>query len=324
MPLARLAIEIDARRGVEAAGAQIDALAAGLGAQLAERNPHAPAGGCRSTWPSRNCTCDADAAKPGLRIGQPPAANRRSRRLIVRQASHRRRAVEIGAGRRGRRRRVVVLLRARRHQHDAVHVDAELVGHELPNFHVHALAHLGRAGRDLHRAVGVDVHQRVALVQKLRGERDAELHARHRQAADVRSRCVVEPRRSPRAACDTASGRPASRRSPANGCLSNTWPYGVMFRSPTPYRFRSCTSNASRPDVLGDRLQNVLDDRHRLRPAEAAERRVRRQIREAHLAGELDVRQEVAVVGVEQRPLHHGQRQIGRGAAVGVIRHAQA
>ena len=36
--LARLAIEIDARRGVKAAGAQIDALAAGLGTELAERN----------------------------------------------------------------------------------------------------------------------------------------------------------------------------------------------------------------------------------------------------------------------------------------------
>ena len=35
--LAGFAIEIDARRGVEAAGAQIDALAAGLGTKLAER-----------------------------------------------------------------------------------------------------------------------------------------------------------------------------------------------------------------------------------------------------------------------------------------------
>ena len=37
-----------------------------------------------------------------------------------------------------------------------------------------------------------------------------------------------------------------------------------------------------------------------------------------HLAGELDVRQVVAVVGVEQRALHDGEREVGRAAAVGV------
>ena len=57
------------------------------------------------------------------------------------------------------------------------HGDAELVGHELADLRVQPLAHLGAAGRDLDRAVGVDVHQRVGLVQELRRERDAELHA---------------------------------------------------------------------------------------------------------------------------------------------------
>ena len=38
--------------------------------------------------------------------------------------------------------------------------------------------------------------------------------------------------------------------------------------------------------VLSDRLQNVLHQHHGLRPAEAAERSIGRQVREAHLAGE--------------------------------------
>ena len=55
-----------------------------------------------------------------------------------------------------------------------------------------------------------------------------------------------------------------------------------------------------------------------LRPAEAAEGRVRRQVGPADGAGDLDVRDEVGVLGVEQRPLHDGERQVGREAAVGV------
>ena len=43
--LAGLAVEVDAGRGVEAAGAEVDALAAGFGAELAERNAHCRAGG---------------------------------------------------------------------------------------------------------------------------------------------------------------------------------------------------------------------------------------------------------------------------------------
>ena len=75
--------------------------------------------------------------------------------------------------------------------------------------------------------------------------------------------------------------------------------------------------------MLRDRLQNVLDRSHRLRTAEAAKRRVRRQVRKTHLARELNVGQKVAVVGVQERSLHHGQRQIGRDAAVRIIGDAE-
>ena len=65
--------------------------------------------------------------------------------------------------------------------------EAEFVGHELANLHVEALAHLGAAGRDLDRAVGVDVDQRIGLVQESRRERDAELHRRDGEAAEAQA-----------------------------------------------------------------------------------------------------------------------------------------
>ncbi len=46
----------------------------------------------------------------------------------------------------------------------AADIDAEFIGHELANLHVDALPHFGRTGRHLHRAVGVHVDERVALV----------------------------------------------------------------------------------------------------------------------------------------------------------------
>ena len=54
---------------------------------------------------------------------------------------------------------------------------------DLDHLGVQALAHLGAAVVDQHRAVLVDVHQRAGLVERGQVERDAELHRRHRQPA---------------------------------------------------------------------------------------------------------------------------------------------
>ena len=113
------AIEIDARRRVEAARTQIDALAARLGTKLAERNPHLRPPAVEHMLVAKLARASSMAMMPGSQSASRPAANRRNRRLIASASPHRRRAVEVGAGRRRRRRRVVVLLRARRHQHDA-------------------------------------------------------------------------------------------------------------------------------------------------------------------------------------------------------------
>ena len=70
-------------------------------------------------------------------------------------------------------------------------------------------------------------------------------------------------------------------------------------------------------EVGGDLLDDVLDGGDGLRSAEAAKGGVGRQVGPAHRPGELDVGDVVGVLGVEQRALHDGQRQVGREAAVG-------
>ena len=68
----------------------------------------------------------------------------------------------------------------------------------------------------------------------------------------------------------------------------------------------------------GDLLDDVLDGGDALRSAEAAEGRVRRHVRAADRAADLDVREEVRVVRVRHGPRHHRGREIGVRAAVGV------
>ena len=60
--------------------------------------------------------------------------------------------------------------------------DAERGRGDLQHLGVQALAHLGAAVVDQHRAVLVDVHERAGLVERGQVERDAELHRRDRQA----------------------------------------------------------------------------------------------------------------------------------------------
>ena len=55
-------------------------------------------------------------------------------------------------------------------------------------------------------------------------------------------------------------------------------------------------------------FDHVLDRRDGLRPAEAAKRRVRRQIGPADAAREFAVRKPVGILGVQERALHDGQR----------------
>ena len=56
------------------------------------------------------------------------------------------------------------------------------VGHHLRHLDVEPLPHLGAAVVEVDRAVAIDVHQRAGLVVPGRGEGDAELDRRQRDA----------------------------------------------------------------------------------------------------------------------------------------------
>ena len=140
-------------------------------------------------------------------------------------------AVEVGARARGRGRGVGHLVGARRRQPHPLQRHAERGGGDLEHLGVQALAHLGAAVVDQHRAVLVDVHERAGLVEGREVERDAELHRRHRQRRACVCGCAalnaaISARRGATSAgrSSTWSQAAASR----SGCRTG-WPYGVAW-----------------------------------------------------------------------------------------------
>jgi hypothetical protein len=95
----------------------------------------------------------------------------------------RRHAVEIGTGRGCGGRRIRHLAGGCRSDLHLVDVDLEFLGNDLCDLDVQPLPHLGAAMVQVHRAVGVDMHQRAGLIEMCRSERDAEFDRRQRQAA---------------------------------------------------------------------------------------------------------------------------------------------
>ena len=186
----------------------------------------------------------------------------------------------------------------------------------MPNFNVDALPHFRCACRDLDRAVRVDVHQGIALIEKLRRKRDAELDARHRQTAELQPGVGVE-------ISDLFLSllvlRPGSQRREDFRQMVLVEHLAVGRDVPLTDSIEIGQSHVVgvAAQKLGDRLQDVLGDRHRLRPAEAAECRVGRDVGETDATVELHVWAVVATIGVQQGPLQHGGREIGRRPAVG-------
>ena len=141
-------------------------------------------------------------------------------------------AVEVRAGAGGGGGGVRHLVGAGRRQPDLLQRDAERGRGDLDHLGVQALAHLGAAVVDQHRAVLVDVHERAGLVEGREVEGDAELHRRERQrplGVRVASRCTPRCRRA-----GTRPGRSVttwSQASPARSGCRTGWPYGVAWPS---------------------------------------------------------------------------------------------
>ena len=117
----------------------------------------------------------------------------------------RRHAVEVGAGGSSGGRRVRHLAGRRRCYLHLIEVDLKLFRHHLRDLEVEPLPHLRAAVVQMHRAVGIYMHQRAGLVVVRGSEGDAELHRRQRDAALHVAAVVVEGRDRAAAACVVAA-----------------------------------------------------------------------------------------------------------------------
>jgi len=173
----------------------------------------------------------------------------------------------------------------------------------------------------LHGAVAIDEDERAALVVERRGERDAEFRGRDGEPAlhvlvlrveggDLRA-AGAEIARPFQLPPDRADALRVGDDLPVMGGLALAVEIAL-----------ADLVRADRQPLRGLR-EDVLDRHHRLRPAEAAERGLRGLVRPAHAAGRLEVRHEVGVVAVEERPPHDRLRQVEAPPSVGEERQLQ-
>ena len=199
-------------------------------------------------------------------------------------------------------------------------VDLELLGHHLGDLDVEPLPHLGAAVVQVDAAVGVEVDQGAGLVEVGRGEGDAELDRGQRQAAHNHLGLGVgrTQRRTPR----PVVGRGLQGLDDLQGDVVLDL---LVVGRDVALGLAVEVALADVQRVLaggeGDLLDQALAPEHALRPAEAAEGRVGDGVGLQRLRGQVHRRIEVAVVGVEQRPVGDRAREVGGPAAARGIGH---
>ena len=178
-----------------------------------------------------------------------------------------------------------------------------------------ALAHLGAAVVDQHRAVLVDVHQRAGLVVGGEVERDPELHRGDGQAPlGVRVRGVEGgdlrlPARDVGAREHLVPRLDDAARVAHRLAVGRRLALDVEVAAPQVRRVE--------PEQRRAAAEDVLDHQHPLRPAEAAERGLRGLVGAGDPPVQEDVRDPVGVVDVAQRPRQHRLAEVEAPAAVG-------
>ncbi len=199
-----------------------------------------------------------------------------------------------------------------RHAH-AAEGDAQLMRHHLRDLGVQALAHLGAAVVHQDGAVVVHVHQRAGLVEVPHVERDAELHRRQRQAALEHRAGRVE------GAHGLAAGAVVGRGFQfVEQFVDDVVFHGLAVRRDVVPVLAVQVGAAHIQRVASERARDVvqdgLDGERALRPAEAAEGRVRLRVGARAEAVDLHLGQPVGVVEVADGARHHRAGQVGREA----------
>ena len=165
------------------------------------------------------------------------------------------------------------------------------------------------------------MHQRPGLVVVRERETDAKLHRRHRQPAlHVRIRFVPLVDLGP-ALRELRLGqhlRPEILDAVVADVLVVVRAVGL---ARAVIKVALAHDLRRQAELARDAVDDLLDDDHALRPAETAERRVRRYVGLSHPAAEIHRRDVVGVVEVEQRAVVDRRGQVQRPAAVRHQRH---
>jgi len=180
---------------------------------------------------------------------------------------------------------------------------------------VQALAHLGAAVVDEHRAVLVDVHECAALIEGGEVEGDAELHRSDRQASlgvlvlGVELGDLGAPFREV-----AGVQHLLPRRLQAGGVTHRLAIRGAL---PLLVEVPAAKCGGVHAQQRGAAAEDVLDDEHPLRPPEPTEGCLGRLIRLGDAAVHAHVRDPVRVVDVAEGPGQDGFGQVQAPAAVG-------
>ena len=228
----------------------------------------------------------------------------------------RRHAVEVGTGGGGGRGGVGHLGGRRRGDLHPVEVDLEAVGDHLRHLGVEALPHLGAAVVEMDRAVVIDVHQRAGLIVPGGGEADAELDRREGDALadDAAFRVVGENGGAPRL---IVGGGFQLVDDAADDVVGDLLVVGREVAPLAAVEIQLADLERVLAERIGDLLDDALGDDHALRPAEAAKGGVGDRVGLQRLGGEIYIRVEIGVVGMEQRAVGDRAGEVGGKAAAG-------
>ena len=299
------AVVVDLGRAVVAGGRQRHAAEPGLFHQVGERHLL----GADAHAVGQELDLAGGHAILLRREGGQPFLDRPRRRA-------RRHAVDVRPRRGSRRRRVRHLAGIGGGDLDAIEVDLQLLGHHLRHLDEQALTHLGAAVIEMDAAVGINVEKGAGLVQMRRGEGDAELYRRQRQALLEIGTGGVERR-------DLPAALPVVRRRLQIGdqlrqdVVLDGHVIGRHVALALAVEIALADLQRILAELAGDRIHHLLDSHHALRPAEAAEGGVRHQVRLAATGGDARAVEVVAVVGMEHGAVGDGAGEVGGEAAIG-------
>src|SRR5581483_5766734 len=167
------------------------------------------------------------------------------------------------------------LVRARVHDANGLFVQSQFTGGDAADVRVYALAHFSPAVVHLRGSIEIKEHQRARLVQVGDREGNAELHRRHGDAA-LASRMAAVPIGNFRAALREIAGSLQFSPDGRNAIVPNLLAVmGGVGLAAAVIEIALADNFRRQAQPAGDAIDNLFNDQHSLRSAEATESGIR-------------------------------------------------